>query len=1151
MNILKKLQSKKGVSIVEMIIAIVIFTLIVVAAFTMYQPITEIARAVRSDNDMQRILTASENYIARQLRNAVEIEIYRVADWTTVRSNANTFAAGRSDPSDDPRMLIIRTNATGNVDIFDVRLNNWGTLVNATALNNSNIGAHRVFNNAFYANINLDFLIALNEDDKTAQVRDKTFLHLTTEATREADAFTRGGALTAGASNVSESQILLSWVGYVESSGGGAHNPADNLNEARFFPPLTPDPNDDWVILYHNNIDMDRVAPVPFTEAQCTSACVGMPCTAHTSCPGTLPCWQPGCRDTCLPKHLPTCGGTCPETALGKGCDVWGCGMMWPTTPRCTSAECCDCKECDKCGNRCVVPGCNGQIGVPSGHVCCSGGCGELSGPACRCVCSPVSGCIVDWTAAIPIAPFPTCRTPGDMQGQCTRGGHVGDRTVVSDTPVLPILGHDYTGSVWSSYDNADNHRRACVRNGTTYTHTPSGVSWSVTCTPSVPEHYEFQAHAWGPWKIDTPVVEKQTRTCTVASCSQNEVDDMAPPTPCAPATLTTVLPVELIGRSGNGGDFFRGGRTDINGNGTFVVTANTPTNNRGHYSDLMIRSANAGHTDNMNGTAVAPEPYRSATATITRVIARTATGDVDLTRTPHVSGPLVATWDHDGGLQQNRVNLTLWRGWHNQSGFPVASPARGGENNTPHGIGNRHNLNISANHAHHRGDANHWGCNFGLNANGDRAITSFEVTFTVTGVIGAGDGHTWGGWEPTGTATCQQPGTEQRRCSVCRTVENRNTGNGAHTWTNWAAHTGATCTVAARERRTCNTGGCSASETRDTPGSNPLEHQGNWVAQVAPTCIADGTDTRTCNRVVGGSTCGAVETRANTTRPGHNWATTGNWVRIDNTNHGRPCTVCSTITGTPTVQGHIDPPNGTANWTNFSATICRAVCNAPGCIHVIERAHDMTAPGTGNCRRCNRSAGCGSGHTWGTPTAIGPTLPTGAPRGGRMLRTCTICGATEEDWVVSVVLTPRNNGGGNELWFQVEMTNNSPWDIQGHAIFFNVNGQNIGINDRAGSGQGMVGTGTGANYNHGAAAGNQAGNNGGNFGGAQGTPQHTPNFIRTDGSGTTVRIQPGQTRSAMARFYAPGQSNRNLLTTENITFAGISLYNTTHPWGA
>ncbi|MCL1902899.1 MAG: prepilin-type N-terminal cleavage/methylation domain-containing protein [Oscillospiraceae bacterium] len=505
-SLLKRLKSKRGMTLIEVIIAVVIFTMITAAAFSMYQPISEIAGSVRTDNDMQRIVTASENYIARQLRNAVEIKVIKADAWTDAAVDMANFTVGRTAAGDDPRALIIEESSTIGTRIYDVRLNDVGGPIPA------DIEKFRVFNTSFYSDILLDIGIDLSENDPALQERDRTFLELTTTAKRDAKFGMKSSALAAERTDKKvggyngEASILLSWIGYVDGSDKNAFtDTARTLNKASIT-----GAGNTWIILYHNNIDMDRKQPDVFVPDKKCPTCkhhtVGAPggstCDLST-CPETLPCWSPNCLDICVavcnvgsgimhakddpakpldcyfdgcpncladpgdPEYglpcYPYCGYGCQlpdKPTYANGVFGRGCGDVYPATP-CNSELCCECGDtfnCDVCRYRC--PKCKKQmtveiIGGSEVVICrkCCKFCGEPPHlghlPGCQVSCSGTHTETVTTPA--------TCYSEGVLTVTCTIPSCAANGTVV-----IEKLPHKFSGHYYKNPDDVSSHIRYC-----------------------------------------------------------------------------------------------------------------------------------------------------------------------------------------------------------------------------------------------------------------------------------------------------------------------------------------------------------------------------------------------------------------------------------------------------------------------------------------------------------------------------------------------------------------------------------------------------------------------------------------------------------------------------------------------------------------
>lgn len=311
MNYIRRLKSRKGLTLVEVLIATVIFALILLAAFTMYQPVNEIAAIVKGDSDAQRIVSAAEGFIAYQIRNAAEISIlwgspvalpanYRnwnntnpipanPINWNTVAGQMYDFAEDKTEFGDQPQALIIR-QVRGRTYIYNIRLrdffNRWDHMGNArpasghrtaanlatilnfpangadpTAFGGITLEDYRAFSRSFYGDINLDFEIQLSETRPGNQARGKTFL------TMQVNAF-RGLETTVTLDSRSRTDTQLSWIG--KHGGTGDGNPDNTFLRARIFPAINnPAQLDevisnfnsavgDIVILYHNNMHRNR-----------------------------------------------------------------------------------------------------------------------------------------------------------------------------------------------------------------------------------------------------------------------------------------------------------------------------------------------------------------------------------------------------------------------------------------------------------------------------------------------------------------------------------------------------------------------------------------------------------------------------------------------------------------------------------------------------------------------------------------------------------------------------------------------------------------------------------------------------------------------------------------------------------------------------
>jgi hypothetical protein len=303
----------------------------------MYQPVNQIVGMIAGDSDMQKIVTAGESFVARQLRNAAEIEIHYdgasanglFTSWNTVSKEMADFTKARREVGDQPQALIIRQSGTVT-DIYNVRLYEIDDQYTDPAANkilnmNLNVGSSdlekwRVFNKSFYSDIWLEFDISitplnnpLNDpsihdcsamvppcttthpcnglDGRGIQERNKTFLGMRVQAYR--------GTGISLANSASFSDTQLTWIGRT----GEDQLPSAETFEARFFdestgtmhvgPPPTINTRE-WVILYHNNINHE------YREPACKPSCDAADIIPVYNIPGDITSGQKIIPATCI-----------------------------------------------------------------------------------------------------------------------------------------------------------------------------------------------------------------------------------------------------------------------------------------------------------------------------------------------------------------------------------------------------------------------------------------------------------------------------------------------------------------------------------------------------------------------------------------------------------------------------------------------------------------------------------------------------------------------------------------------------------------------------------------------------------------------------------------------------------------------------------
>ncbi|MCL1881909.1 MAG: prepilin-type N-terminal cleavage/methylation domain-containing protein [Oscillospiraceae bacterium] len=264
---LKRLGRKKGLTLVEVVIATAIFAILLLAVFTMYQPIVRVVDMISDDVIAQRVVTSTEEFIAQQLRNATEIEIHWGTNWDTVRIAAvNAFSDLNPTPGEPGGFGAIpaidadngSANLTQAIVIHGGRLYNIRmTGLSSEALNAAfgSLEHHRVFNEAFYDGVDIDVQVGLSEESVTQQIRGETWFQMQIDALRDGD-------IALDTRQISDTQ--LTWIG----------NPVRNnlTPQNHFRARITPQPSDGvagnndntfFIIFYNNNVHANRVIDSP------------------------------------------------------------------------------------------------------------------------------------------------------------------------------------------------------------------------------------------------------------------------------------------------------------------------------------------------------------------------------------------------------------------------------------------------------------------------------------------------------------------------------------------------------------------------------------------------------------------------------------------------------------------------------------------------------------------------------------------------------------------------------------------------------------------------------------------------------------------------------------------------------------------------
>ena len=278
----------------------------------------------------------------------------------------------------------------------------------------------------------------------------------------------------------------------------------------------------------------------------------------------------------------------------------------------------------------------------------------------------------------------------------------------------------------------------------------------------------------------------------------------------------------------------------------------------------------------------------------------------------------------------------------------------------------------------------------------------------------GAPNGHTFGEWEESKSANCEEGGKEKHICSVCKAEEERDTAPLGHDWNaEYTIDVKPTCTKPGSKSIHCSR--CDA--TKDVTEIEPTGHSfGEWTVSKDSTCVAGGQKTRKCE------ICGYTEYEDTDIDPdAHEW-------EEDYTIDKEP-----TCTAAGSKSIHCSRCDATKDSTVIPVTdhtygeweiVTPSTCTENGvkkhaCIHcgfeqteIIEPAHEWEdsrtvdiAPScteqgedSVHCRNCDERKDIKEispkGHDWSEwKTLVEPTITSE----GKEYRACNVCGIKEE----------------------------------------------------------------------------------------------------------------------------------------------------------
>lgn len=170
---MRKLLKKKAFTLIEVIIAMSIMVILIVAAMSMFNPVSSIVKSLDEDTVTNAVTDTITNYVTDKMKNATTYNIkgYKTEDLTknsdvdsSVAKMATVVFADKED-GETVYGLVLRSTAEG-YQLYDLgKLDSVVDYKNkATAMVGSN--AYAVFNSEYYNNSRYKFTFKTTSGDK-------------------------------------------------------------------------------------------------------------------------------------------------------------------------------------------------------------------------------------------------------------------------------------------------------------------------------------------------------------------------------------------------------------------------------------------------------------------------------------------------------------------------------------------------------------------------------------------------------------------------------------------------------------------------------------------------------------------------------------------------------------------------------------------------------------------------------------------------------------------------------------------------------------------------------------------------------------------------------------------------------------------------
>lgn len=154
----KNIKTKKGFTLVEVLIAVAITMMLLAAVMSLFSPISKMLNSVKSNSIADTICTNSANYVAKKVTIATTIKIAGYDSLAEMKAASSAMVNSITLGSGEKlyAMVITDADADGPNALYDLGEVDGSTIVSMLT-DKASLTPYRVFEDIYYGNMDIKF----------------------------------------------------------------------------------------------------------------------------------------------------------------------------------------------------------------------------------------------------------------------------------------------------------------------------------------------------------------------------------------------------------------------------------------------------------------------------------------------------------------------------------------------------------------------------------------------------------------------------------------------------------------------------------------------------------------------------------------------------------------------------------------------------------------------------------------------------------------------------------------------------------------------------------------------------------------------------------------------------------------------------------